>query len=360
MKLALIADTHFGVRNDNSVFLDSMERFLSKTFFPKIKELGIKRIVHLGDLVDRRKYINIATLQRMRRCFVEPIMGMGISCDVIAGNHDEYYKNTHEVNALDELLPDHERNFYVYTEATTVFEEHNLSDICYIPWITDSNRKHAEDVIRNTKAQVAFGHLELEGFELYRGQPALHGTLDQELLKKFELVATGHFHHRSNRGNIHYIGAAGEYVWSDYEDPRGFSIYDTVTRTLEFVRNPEIIFWRYAYDDTQDFDLKKAKRFVEKNAAGRVVRVVVKAKTNAFYFDSIVDAIQKANPADLTVIDSAIDVDTVRLDAEMERAEDTRSLITNYVAALDVGSISKTDLEERLLEIYDEAVSLGY
>ena len=61
MKLAIITDTHWGVRNDHIAFLDNNKTFLENTFFPYIENNGIDTVLHLGDLVDRRKYININT-----------------------------------------------------------------------------------------------------------------------------------------------------------------------------------------------------------------------------------------------------------------------------------------------------------
>ena len=40
MKIALVTDQHFGVRNDNTKFLDYFEKFYSNIFFPK-EDIGI-------------------------------------------------------------------------------------------------------------------------------------------------------------------------------------------------------------------------------------------------------------------------------------------------------------------------------
>ena len=58
MKYALITDTHFGVRNDSQILLEYQKKFYDEIFFPYLDKNDIKHIVHLGDLVDRRKSIN--------------------------------------------------------------------------------------------------------------------------------------------------------------------------------------------------------------------------------------------------------------------------------------------------------------
>ena len=54
MKIAIINDTHFGVRNDHQGFLDYMFQFFDEQFFPYLIENDIKTVFHLGDVFDRR------------------------------------------------------------------------------------------------------------------------------------------------------------------------------------------------------------------------------------------------------------------------------------------------------------------
>ena len=101
-KLAIITDTHYGVRGDHHAFIDNTKMFLDNIFFPYIKEHKIDTIIHLGDVVDRRKFINFYTLSRLRQDFLEPIRDLDISLHITVGNHDTTYKNTNSLNALTE------------------------------------------------------------------------------------------------------------------------------------------------------------------------------------------------------------------------------------------------------------------
>ena len=60
---------------------------------------------------------------------------MIIDTHIIIGNHDTYYKNTNEVNALQNL--NISKNAKIYTRADTV----NIGglDILFLPWICDDN-----------------------------------------------------------------------------------------------------------------------------------------------------------------------------------------------------------------------------
>ena len=104
MKIALITDTHWGVRNDNIAFMDNSKKFLDEVFFPYLDANNIRTVVHLGDLVDRRKYINMQTATRLRIDFLDKLANRGLDVHMIAGNHDTYFKNTNTVNALRELV----------------------------------------------------------------------------------------------------------------------------------------------------------------------------------------------------------------------------------------------------------------
>src|SRR6056300_541652 len=104
MKVAILNDTHAGIRNSSDIFLDNAEKFYSDVFFPYLLENGIRRIIHLGDVFDNRKFINFRALNRFRKSFLSKLREHGIHMDVIPGNHDTYYKNTNELNALKELL----------------------------------------------------------------------------------------------------------------------------------------------------------------------------------------------------------------------------------------------------------------
>ena len=61
MKVAIITDTHWGARNDSQVFTDYFAKFYKNIFFPTLEKKGIKTVIHMGDIVDMRKFINRLT-----------------------------------------------------------------------------------------------------------------------------------------------------------------------------------------------------------------------------------------------------------------------------------------------------------
>ena len=104
MKVAILNDTHCGVRNSSDIFIKYQERFYTEVFFPYLKKHDIKQILHLGDYYDHRKYVNFKALNSNRKVFLDRLREDGIHMDIIPGNHDVFYKNTNELCSLKELL----------------------------------------------------------------------------------------------------------------------------------------------------------------------------------------------------------------------------------------------------------------
>ena len=50
MKIAILNDTHFGVRNDSEAFRNYQLKFYNEIFFPYIEKHNIKTLIHLGDV----------------------------------------------------------------------------------------------------------------------------------------------------------------------------------------------------------------------------------------------------------------------------------------------------------------------
>ncbi len=136
MKVALLGDTHFGARNDNSAFHDYFEKFYRDVFFPYLEANSIDTIVQFGDLFDRRKYINFSTLAKSRRYFFDPLSEQGYTMHVFVGNHDTFYKNTNEVNSPELLLNEY-KNIYVYSDPCDI--RLGGTKITLLPWVCSSN-----------------------------------------------------------------------------------------------------------------------------------------------------------------------------------------------------------------------------
>jgi DNA repair exonuclease SbcCD nuclease subunit len=351
MRIALITDTHAGIRNDNPAFQDYQSKCW-RWFFDYIDEHNIKTVIHLGDIFDKKRNVSILTAHRLRNDFVVPLLDRGIETHIICGNHDQYHKNTHEVNAIDELLTERYPNIHTYSMPTII----NVGglDIQILPWITNSNYDVSIEAITNPKAEIVMGHLELIGFTMQRGAIAEHGML-LELFENFDRVFSGHYHHRSSIGNVSYIGAFGEYTWIDYDDPRGFSVFDTETRKIEFIQNPYKMFRIIRYSDV-DVTLEDVKVFPYNDYANAYVKLLIVNKDDQYLYDMFFDRLFKAEPLDIIVIEDSAAIISGEVD-ELDEAEDTPTLINSYIDQLTM-DVSKTKMKRFMTNVYKEALEV--
>ena len=351
MKIALITDTHWGVRNDHLAFMENNNLFLDNVFFPLLVKHNIGTIVHLGDLVDRRKYININTANRLRVDFLDKMIGYDVH--IIAGNHDTYFKNTNEINSIRELV-DEKYDFKIYDRYA---EEVSFdgTPILFIPWICDDNRQRTVEIINGTKSTIAMGHLEIQGFEMYKGSIVSHGD-DASLFDRFDMVMSGHYHHRSTNGHIFYLGSHAEFTWSDYDDPRGFHIFDTETRELTFIENPYKMFKKIWYNDTDnkfinsDIDYKQYKN--------SLVKVIVTNKSQPLWFDKFIENLESENPIDLQIVEDHLNLNLEDDSDIINEAESTLDIFKKYVQTIDHKNLDKEKLEKKIVELYNEALTI--
>lgn len=356
-KIALISDTHWGARGDSLVFADYFGRFYDEIFFPTLEREGIDHIVHLGDIVDRRKYINFMSLHKMKKHFFAPIMERGMKLDVIVGNHDVAYKNTNEINAMEELF-----SYAAYDKFNYYWQPKDVDidgrSIAFLPWICSGNFEESMDFINTSSSEVLFGHLELKGFEMYRGAINDHG-FDMSLFDRYKLVCSGHFHHKSQMGNVTYLGSPYEITWSDYNDPRGFHIFDTETLELTYIQNPLRMFFKLRYCDKtmtrEDIIGQIQTKGVIENS---YIKVVVSSKTNMALFDSFISAIEQEKVSDIQVVEDHMHMGSIDDDTILDEAEDTMTLLTKYVDNIATEDIDKQQLIPFLHALYDEAISL--
>jgi DNA repair exonuclease SbcCD nuclease subunit len=349
MKIALINDTHAGARGDSLLFNEFFFKFWEGTFFPYLKENNINHIIHLGDVVDRRKFINYVILNQWRKRFFDVLQKENITMDVLVGNHDVTYKNTNEINAMNELF-DHYNNINVFTGPE--LKEYDGLPILLMPWINSGNYEQSIDALKTATSEVVFGHFEIAGFEMDRGN-VCHEGLDRKIFDRFDTVLSGHFHHKSTDGTITYLGNQYEITWADYDDQRGFHVFDTETRSLTFVPNPYRIFCKINYDDTvNDFQFWKTYDYSQHKDT--YIKVVVVNKTNAYLFDLMLDNLLKAGVADISVVEDFTEADSD--DEIIDEAEDTVTILNKYIDGLTI-DVEHKKLKSLMKEIYVEALN---
>ena len=344
MKAVILNDTHFGFKNDSCLMLDYFLEFFQDELFPYLTKHDIKTIFHLGDLFDRRKYVNFKTLHRVRKEFLEPLQEMGIKVHAICGNHDTYYRNTNDINSLRELV---ERfpNWTIYSEPTDLHL--SVGCVALLPWINPENENRAAQFISETNCSLLFGHLELCGFQSIRGIFIDQGY-DPKHFDKFEYVLTGHYHIKSSRDNIHYLGTQYQMGFSDAREKKGFHVFDFKERSLEFVENPKKLFYTLDYYESnkQPIDYSKFKDCY--------VKIFIKEKTKPALFEKYIDKFYEAGVAELAVAeDAANNPELVAVDVH----KDTLQLLHEEIESIQEKSVNKALLAEIINTSYNNVIS---
>lgn len=345
MKLALLADTHAGARNDSQVFTNYCLGFLRDVFIPKLLSENIKTIIHCGDVFDRRKYINFKTLSDWKTNFFDVLQLHNIQMHIIVGNHDVYYKNTNDVNSM-QLLESYD-NIHIYEEPTVCpFDE----NIVFCPWIPTGMEKEFLMSLDRSTSKICFGHFELVGFDMFKGHEATHG-LDSSVLQKFDHVFSGHYHHKSTKKNITYLGSPYPMIWSDYKDARGFHIFDTKSYQLDFISNEKSLFIRHEYND-EHLKFDDLLHFDFGVFTDCYVKIIVECKNNPYLFDKFLEELYHSSPIDVSVVDLSIESQAEEI--EVDLSKDTRTLLVDYIKDLNLQEESK--VIDFMIDLYNESL----
>ena len=325
-KICIVNDTHAGARRDSPIFRDYQESFYKDIFFPYLKKNHIKTIFHLGDAFENRKEIDVNTLNAHRKMFLEPLVENDIQMIIIPGNHDTYFKSTNKINTLKEV-------FGYFTDNVRIIE--NPMDVNlygtvfgFVPWINQENSAESiEFITKKSKASILLGHFELNGFEMQKGILS-HAdgeinsvSLTETLNTKYEMVLSGHYHHKSNKGNIYYLGTQYEITWADCDDPKYFHEFDCDNHLLTPIRNPYTIHKKIEYRNNEIPSNTTADQY-----KGKYVRVNVRQKNDPFMFDKFIQKIESFEPLEVKIADYSLILKNNDDDSEETDNDTTSSL----------------------------------
>ena len=343
MKVAIITDTHYGCRKGSKLFQDYFESFYKNIFFPTLEQHGIANVIHMGDAFDSRKSIDYQSLEWTKRVVLDPLSKYNVH--MLVGNHDAYYKNTNNVNSPSLLLQNYS-NIKTYS-APEVVKIGNLNTL-FIPWICADNEEKTLRLIKKSGCKVAIGHLELNGFEAYRGHTMDDG-MDSIVFDGFTKVFSGHYHTRSTNGVVFYLGNPYEMYWNDVNDTRGFHIFDTETLEHTPVNNPYRMYYIIHYEDTnyQTFDTREYEN--------KIVKVIVRKKTNTKKFEKFIDKLYTSNVAELKIVENFQIEENENFEAF--ESEDTLSVLNRYIEESEI-NLDKKIIQKMFKEIYQEACEL--
>ena len=343
MKIAIITDQHFGARKNSKLFHDYFLKFYEDIFFPTLEKEGITTIIDMGDTFDSRKGVDFVSLEWAKNHYYDKLAELGITVHTIIGNHTAYYKNTNDLTGVGLFLREYD-NVKIYPEAEEV--RLDKTKFLFVPWINSENEEKTLQLIADSDSPCVMGHLELNGFMATRGHLMENG-MDSNVFDKFDRVYSGHYHMRSNKENVFYLGNPYEMYWNDVNDRnRGFHLFDTDTLEHIPVNNPYQLFHNLYYEDTphQMLDITKYNQ--------KIVKVIVRKKSEPKQFEKYIDKLYSSNLAELKIVEN-FDF-TEGEEFEADESEDTISLLNRYIQESEV-DLDKSVITEILQDVYREA-----
>lgn len=345
MKIAMIADLHFGIKKADPTFMESQLRFFKEQFVPELNASGIKDIWILGDVFDTRQAINTSVIYNVIDLFNETLKEFNIK--IIVGNHDMYLTTDVGITSLKILsvLP----HVTIYDKQTTL--EIDGKKILMQPWIVDYAQ---EDLIKG-KYDYAFMHADIIGFDMGGGRLSESGLMAKELLKKVDAVYTGHYHNGIHRQfekgkSVTYLGAPYQLTRIDRGGTRGYHILDIATGERTMVENKvSMKFTRHIYPDV-NLDVIE----------GNVVDLYIPAEYNdqTKKISVLVTKLEKLKPA------YPVNVNYLPSEDDTEEIIDTENLniitlFKNYISQVELEPVYKDKLYDSFIELYNNYKEQG-
>lgn len=343
MKLLLITDLHWGCRNDLQIFYDYFDKFYND-LVTYMNDNNLKCVFILGDVFDRRKFINFKTLNAAKRYMFDKFKDADITVHVVLGNHDIHYRESLELSSPMLVLGEYD-NVHVYTEPTTVQIENTTIDL--IPWLCKENENQIMNHIKQSSSDLCFGHFEFVNFPMHKGIDSLTG-MSTDMFEKYELVCSGHYHTKSQRGNINYIGTPYEMCWEDCDDPKGFHTFDLTTRELTFHQNLHKMFYKIEYDENVVSDVG--------DLTNKFVKLIVVNKTDLFKYDMFLSDLYSKKCYDIKILDNIVDVLNQDVDDKID-LEDILDVLGNYIDKIDLEETQKNKFKMFMKSLYIESIN---
>ena len=224
-KVAIISDLHLGVHGNSPEWHKNAVEW-ANWFKQECISNDIVDIIFCGDWHHNRSEISVNTLQ-VSADILDILSDFNIIA--ITGNHDIYYKHRTDVNSLSIFKK--RANVTILDKPLTI--EAFDKTLTFCPWNTNPQDIPQSDII--------FGHFEIETFKMNSYKVCEEGVKIKDLLKKSELVVSGHFHTRHEKkfgkGTILYCGNPFQMDFGDVDNEKGYYILDLDTMEYEFTPN---------------------------------------------------------------------------------------------------------------------------
>lgn len=341
-KISIVGDLHFGLKGTVPQFVGYQERELDKAV-SYARDNSISDVVVLGDVLNDRRNVYVPTIELLLRKFRE-YADTGIRFFIVVGNHDTFYKNTNRLNTPSELFDGFDPDQFVIVDTEPLTVTMHGRSCLLVPWMAKDVHQEWTSLIETSPADYCFGHFEIDGFVMNNSnkcRSVLRGSSFD-----FRRTFSGHFHTRSSRGRILYVGSLCQLDWSDHGLDKGFHVLDAETDGVEFVRSDDVIFHKiligknFSFDSVKDLRDCFLKVYVNRKLSTKENGLLGELVTRNISYEII----------DNTVLGDLADDDSV------VESEDFKEIVTACIDSQEMSDADKEAVGSLINEYHAEMI----
>jgi DNA repair exonuclease SbcCD nuclease subunit len=299
MKLCILTDIHFGIKNDDEKYLTQYQLPILNKILQYCCDNNITTIIHLGDLFNSRKKIDIRTWKTIKTNFFDILKKHHINFITITGNHDLYYTSDSSVSSYS-ILEEYNNIKIINTIETIKFD--NCS-FCFVPWLSnEQEKKEFLQTINTTSFNILAGHFDIQDFEITKGIISTNG-FNKQIFSNIELVLSGHYHTKQQQENILYLGTQYELNWNDYNQQKGYYVFDTINHSIEFNELDTELHMKILYTD-DFYNSINDDYFYKFNNKPLIIRIIVQQCSNEKQLQDFISKLEQTKVWEINIIDN--------------------------------------------------------
>jgi len=302
-KIGLLADLHFGRKNNSKFFSSHLEDYLYNTFLPACEKDNVDAVFILGDLWESRRTINVIIFHIVNKFIAE--VTKRFPTYLLIGNHDLYFASSFENNLLSLLENENNKNLFIIDDFIEL--NCNKNSILLCPYITKNNIEFFRNKLKKEYDYI-FGHFNI--LEFYEGLSQLKINEMKKHSEEFSIkdfkvkrgVKSGHIHFHQKKGKITYIGSPLQYSFAHVGREQGAEILNLETHKSKFIKNNTDLYFKFIIETPEKFE--HVKNNIPK-IKDKLIKIYLTNKTpedlriniqdyftlvgNDFYFFDIID-----------------------------------------------------------------------
>jgi hypothetical protein len=116
------------------------------------------------------------------------------------------------------------------------------------------------------------------------------------------------------------------------------------------------MFDKFWYDDTSI--LTPSEGWDMSHYAGKIVKVIVKNKTDPYLFDRCIEAFEKAGVLEMQIVEDHLNLGVAEDKDIVNEAESTVNIFKKYIDQVNAPNLNKDKLEKTIVELYNEAIAI--